>query len=169
MVYFNNTSSQLCKAIIYWVSFSGGLFEAMDTLYDSYFHFCCELVSIGKLMLEPGFRVHDLDHTHLLASCKIVTTLNWKLLTVLEMEPLQRQRSGFSMPVCAKKERNDHWRPFYSQPKQCMACLELETLLKYARHLPLSHLLLSHLLLSHLLLSHIPYPTFLCHQWFKGK
>ena len=92
MVYFNNTSSQLCKAIIYWVSFSGGLFEAMDTLYDSYFHFCCELVSIGKLMLEPGFRVHDLDHTHSLASCKIVTTLNWKLLTVLEMEPLQRQR-----------------------------------------------------------------------------
>ena len=92
--------------IIHQVSFSRSFSEAIDTLYDPYFHFCCYIASTGNLSWEffhQAFRGSwPLPHP-LINELTIVRALrvvdaspNWKLSTVPEMEPLQRQRSLFS-------------------------------------------------------------------------
>ena len=44
--------------------------EAIDTLYDLYFHFCYELAleTLAKCSSIKPVRVHDFCHTHSLAS-----------------------------------------------------------------------------------------------------
>ena len=82
--------------IIHQVSFSRSFSEAIDTLYDPYFHFCCELAleTWAKGFYNKPLGVHDLCHAHSLASLQRSGLVNaspdWKLSTVPEMEPLQR-------------------------------------------------------------------------------
>ena len=120
--------------IIHWVSFSRGLVEAMDTLYDTYFHFCWELETWARDPSMNSLRVHDLGRTHSLAS------LQWSGLsnqqTLLLTENAYNDRNGapkkgrwaVSTPVCAKRERNgpasaDQGLSIASQDSHmCMAC-----------------------------------------------
>ena len=84
---------------LYSVLFSTSRFEAIDTLYEL---LLWETWAQGSSI--NSLRVHDLGHS--LLSLEWSGLSDWKLLTVVENEPLQRQRSGLYAHLCYKKERN---------------------------------------------------------------
>ena len=93
------------ECIIHSVAFSRGLFEAMDILYHSYFHFCCEvaLKTWAKGSSIKPLKVHDLCHTHSLASLQWSELSNgWKLSTVAE-EPFLHPFVLKNGPACANQ------------------------------------------------------------------
>ena len=111
------------ECIIHSVAFSRGLFEAMDILYHPYFHFCCEvaLKTWAKGSSIKPLKVHDLCHTHSLASLQWSELSNgWKLSTVAEepfLRPFVLKKKEMAQPVPTKS---------FLQPSKtttvCMAC-----------------------------------------------
>ena len=104
----------------------------MDTFLGSYFHFRLELAlkTWAKTSWRHSLRVHDLDHTHSLASVQLSGLSNQ--LTLLPTEnclqyqkwcPIQGEGSGFYARLCQQGEKwsGQCWpRPFYSQPRQLL-------------------------------------------------
>ena len=77
----------------------------MDTLYDLYSHFCCKL-ALETCFSINSFGVHNSGCTHSLVSLQwsglsnqltlLLTENCVAIIIVLEMEPLQMQRSSFN-------------------------------------------------------------------------
>ena len=83
----------------------------IHALYDLYFYFCYELAQETSAMcssIKP-LRVHDLCHTHLLASLQWSgPSDHWMLLPTESCLQCQKwsPEKALSTPVCVKKERN---------------------------------------------------------------
>ena len=94
--------------------FTGSLFQAMDTFFGPYFHFCLEpaMETWAKASLTPSLRVHDPNHTHSLASFQWSGLSDQRALQLTE-SCLQIQkwcpykvRGVVPEPVYANKARN---------------------------------------------------------------
>ena len=90
---------------IYSNLFSTSNFEAMDTLYDPYLHFCCELAleTWAQDSYINSIWVHDLGHTHSLLSLQWSGLSNQRTLSWLKpptVPEIARQRSSFYAHLC---------------------------------------------------------------------
>ena len=110
--------------------------EAIDTLYDLYFHFCCELAlkTWAKGSSINSLGVHDLaTPIHSIVTSSLTSKCSsWqKMSTVPAMESLQRPMSGFYGHLCKKGEK----RPGNSQPRQLL-CSHHPWLCSPTSHIP---------------------------------
>ena len=120
------TEPWVSAALVTKVHFLVCLSEAIDTLYDPYFHFCGNL---ALDILEPwgfssillGVRLHPLISklTMVRAFQSANASPDWKWSTRPEIEPLLEQKGGLYTHLCFKKWLSQcRPKPFYSQPRQ---------------------------------------------------
>ena len=132
----NPSAYLLCNSLtttgyIYWKSLLGCGYLFLLRIFLQ----CLELAleTWVKALLIHSMWVHDLSHTHSLASFQWSNAPSyWKLPTGPEVVPLQGERTVVSTPICANKMRNgseiaDWGCLTASQGSCCMSWLCLPT------------------------------------------